>query len=270
MKKTLLATALLAATLTLAACQKTQESASETAQSVAESVADATSSAMSQAMAEARRELEQENFKLNGRGAGIPNAEITRDGELIVDGVTVPTTPEQKALLLQYRQQITAIALAGIEAGTQGVDLAGKAVTEAIAGIFSGKSEEVGRRIEAEAEKIAESAKRICDQLPGLLATQDQLAASLPAFAPYARLDQDDVSDCKVDGFHMADAGDSHDHSDGHADSHGDGDAPTAADAEAEAKAAAEARESDSAPAATPEVETPTGEAGGVEQTPQG
>jgi hypothetical protein len=37
---------------------------------------------------------------------------------------------------------------------------------------------------------------QICRQLPAMRDTQQQLAASLPAFKPYATLDQADIDDC--------------------------------------------------------------------------
>ncbi|MCA1714873.1 MAG: hypothetical protein LC715_07125, partial [Gammaproteobacteria bacterium] len=43
---------------------------------------------------------------------------------------------------------------------------------------------------------IEAAALRLCQRLPGLLATQQALAASLAAFRPYATMDQSDVDDC--------------------------------------------------------------------------
>ena len=109
-------------------------------------------------------------------------------------------TPEQRALLREYRGHIAAVAEAGLQVGLEGVDLAGKAVTEALKGVFSGESERrIEERIRAEANAIGTSAQKICAHLPAMLATQQRLAAALPEFAPYARMTQEDVDDCRVD-----------------------------------------------------------------------
>ena len=41
---------------------------------------------------------------------------------------------------------------------------------------------------------------KLCKQLPGMLASQQALAASLPAFKPYARMTQADIDDCGKHG----------------------------------------------------------------------
>lgn len=160
---------------------------------------------------EARKKLATENisisdgmhFSVNGhsvRRAGIePSAEITPQGDLLIDGKAVMATPAQRALLLQYRQHLVAIAVAGMDIGVQGADLGMKAAGEAIRGIFSGNTDQVEQHVEAEAAKIETAARKLCLQLPALLATQQKLAAALPEFKPYARMEQGDVDDCYDD-----------------------------------------------------------------------
>lgn len=153
--------------------------------------------AVKQATDEARKEIAKENFSIGSDG--MPKAEITPAGDLLIDGKSVTTTPEQKALAMAYRQELTAIAQAGIGVGVQGADLAGKAAAEAIKGVFSGNTDEIEQRIEKEAEGVKAAAKQLCDRLPGLKAAQDKLAAAVPEFRPYARMDDNDVKDCHVD-----------------------------------------------------------------------
>ena len=171
------------------------------------------------AIGEARRKLETGNIRLNGRGNGLhiggvglgeqnpdlPEAEITPAGDLIVDGRQVPLDDGQREAVLAYRARLLDVAGAGMSIGAKGADLGMRAAGEAMKGIFTGNAEEVGRRIEAEAEKLKADAKGICDRLPPLLAAQDALAARVPEFAPYAGLDADDVSGC------MEDTSDGHD-----------------------------------------------------------
>lgn len=153
--------------------------------------------AVKQATDEARTQIAKENFGFTVDG--LPKAEITPEGELLIGGTSVATTAEQKALVMAYREEIAAITQAGIGIGVQGADLAGKAVTEAIKGVFSGNPDQIEQRIEKEAEGIKGAAKQLCDRLPALKAAQDKLAAAVPEFKPYARMDDDDVKDCHVD-----------------------------------------------------------------------
>lgn len=168
------------------------------------------------AMDKARAKLSTENislsdFHVSGHHNGItvttdedpndgrPKAEITPQGDLLIDGRRIEANAQQHALLLEYRKQIEAVAGAGMDIGVQGAELGVKAATEAIKGIFSGNPEDVEQRVEAEAEQIKLSARKLCDQLPAMLETQTALAAEMPEFRPYATMDQDDIDDCYDD-----------------------------------------------------------------------
>jgi hypothetical protein len=163
------------------------------------------------AMDKARAEMETKNIDIGGNnihvnvngheintsGGKLPHAEITPQGDLLVEGKPVDVTPAQRALLLQYRGEIIGVAGAGMEIGKQGVDIAGKAVGTAIASIFNGKSDQAEREMKAQGERIEAAAMKLCDQLQPMLKTQQELAASLPAFKPYANLEQSDIDDCR-------------------------------------------------------------------------
>lgn len=163
------------------------------------------------ALAEARKELNTKNisivngFNMNINGHQIhnsdetlPDAEITPQGDLLVEGKPVNVTPAQRQQLLAYRGQIIGIAEAGMAIGSKGADIAGEAIGGAVGAIFGGKDGEKAfeQRMEAQGEKIKVEAVKLCAQLPGLLAGQQALAASLPEFKPYARMTQDDIDDC--------------------------------------------------------------------------
>ncbi len=186
--RTLLPTLLLA--LPLAACtdQGTDaaKSISDTGSSIGRSVQEATD--------KARKEMITGNFKLSVDG--LPTAEITPAGALLIEGKDVVTTPVQRAQLLEYRHQVEGIAMAGMDIGVAGANLGVKAAGEALKGVFSGQTEGIEQRVNAEADKLKVQAKGLCDKLPAMLATQQALATSLPAFAPYATMDQTDVDGC--------------------------------------------------------------------------
>jgi hypothetical protein len=163
------------------------------------------------AMDKARAEMETKNISIGGNGVHInvngheidtsdeklPRAEITPQGDLLIEGKAVAVTPAQRKLLLEYRGEIIDVASAGMDIGKQGVGIAGKAVRTAIAGIFNGKSDEAQREMEAEGKRIEAAAMRLCERLQPMLQTQQQLAASLPAFQPYATVSQSDIDDCR-------------------------------------------------------------------------
>lgn len=152
--------------------------------------------AVSEAMTEAREEIHKGNITLSGDG-NLAKAEITPQGDLLIDGRAVAINPEQRALLLEYRGHVTGVAESGMEIGAHGADLAGKAVGEVVKGLLDGKSErEIGRSIEAEAAQIKASAAKLCARLPAMMASQQKLAAALPEFKPYARMTQEDIDEC--------------------------------------------------------------------------
>ena len=196
-------------TLPLAgACSKQEPAADATA--AASEAKGFIGKAIEAEIAKAREELHKGNITIGGDGINVsvngkqyagsddgrPRAEITPQGEFLVDGKTVATTPAQRALLLEYRGQVIGVAETGMAIGTKAADLAGAAISESIGAIFSGNTEDIEKKVEAQAMKIKSEAIAICDQLPAMLATQQKLSASLPEFAPYATMDQGDVDDC--------------------------------------------------------------------------
>lgn len=147
-------------------------------------------------MTEAREEIRKENITISG-GDNLAKAEITPQGDLLIDGRAVAINQEQRALLLEYRGHVAGIAESGMEIGVHGADLAGKAMGEAVKGLVNGKSEqEIGQRVETEAAQIKASAAKLCARLPAMMASQQKLAAALPEFKPYARMTQEDIDEC--------------------------------------------------------------------------
>lgn len=143
----------------------------------------------------ARKELVENNISVSSdNGAKV---EISPAGDLLINGRTIAVDDAQRRLLLEYRGQVIQVAEAGIEIGVQGANLGVRAAGEAIKGIFSGDTDQIEERVNAEAKKLEESAAKICDRLPAMLATQQRLAAAIPEFKPYAKMDQSDVDDCR-------------------------------------------------------------------------
>lgn len=162
------------------------------------------------AISEARAELRTKNisisdsFNINVNGhrihreEGLPHAEITPQGDLLVEGKPVAINASQRAQLVEYRGHIIAIADAGMQIGAKGADIAGVALNGVVGAIFGGKEGEKDFKdnMEAQGKKIEAEAMKLCKQLPPMLASQQALAASLPAFKPYATMTQGDIDDC--------------------------------------------------------------------------
>lgn len=144
----------------------------------------------------------------------------------------------QRTLLVAYHRELGGIADAGIATGKEGAKLAGKAVGAAVKGIFSGNPDQIDKQIEAEAKKVEAEAMKICDRLPGLYKAQQDLAAALPAFQPYASMDEGDAEDCRTSHNENHEAGKDIGRAIGRAVK-GDNDSASGQDAAAKADAAA-------------------------------
>ncbi len=189
--------ALTACVALLAACARQDQPAAQPgADATAQGPAD--DGIAGRAMREVRDGLATHNLELSGKDS-LPKAEITPQGDLLVGGDKIAVDATQRALLLRYRAAIINVAGTGAGIGVQGAGFGMQAAGKALRGAFTGNGDRVGEEIEAEARKFEQRALAICDRLPPLLRTQQQLAASLPAFRPYATMDQSDIDDCRDD-----------------------------------------------------------------------
>lgn len=166
------------------------------------------------AIDEARIKLASSNINLNGEFSSgghhnvvahmghkdpkdlRPDAELTPGGDLLIDGKQVSVTAAQHTMLVQYREAIMAVAETGMNLGVQGADLGGQAITEVFNGLMSGHPDQIDKNINAKAGKIEAAAMQLCKQLKPVQEIQQQLAATLPEFAPYATLKASDIEDC--------------------------------------------------------------------------
>jgi hypothetical protein len=199
----------------LAACHRPDDADKAAAQAKVEETGGVIAAAIDDGLEKARKQLHEGNITLNGDGPvidvngkrygpgkqdrNLPKAEITPQGDLLIDGKAVAIDDAQRALLLEYRGEVVAIAEAGIAIGGKGVDLAGSALQQAVGAIFTGNTDELEKQVEAQAKKLQAEAMVLCKQLPPMLATQQQLAASLPEFKPYATMTREDIDDCLKD-----------------------------------------------------------------------
>ena len=211
--------ACLAVAPALAACSSDSTPASsKNTEAAADQPRTALGRTVANALEEARQEMATENISVSGDmdiqvgdthlnrdqprdadGNPLPRAEISPQGDLLIDGKTVAVTPEQRTMLLDYRGHIVDVIGTGMTLGAKGADLGMEAAGGAIKSIFTGEMDAFEQRIEAQAAAIETEALKICDRLPAMLASQQALAASLPEFRPYATMTEQDVDDCGND-----------------------------------------------------------------------
>ncbi len=185
MSKAFLSPLLIVTLFGATACtQEARQAATEAGETIKAATAETGDAA--KAIAEAREKLKQENLTLGRDGQG-PKAELTPTGDLLIDGRAVSMTQEQRGAALAYRTELLAIADAGLVMGQQGVELAGEAMSQVVAGLFNGDAEKAGAQIEAKGQEIAAAGLALCERLQGFEATQERFASLVPEFTPYAK-----------------------------------------------------------------------------------
>ena len=177
----------LALALGSTACSEAANEARQTAAEATQTIADATAEtgAVSEALAEARKELHDGNLPLSG-GEGVPKAELTPQGDVLINGVALPMTAAQREAALAYRTEILAVADAGMVMGEKGAGIAGDALALAATGLFGGDTTAGEARIEAKGKAMEAEALALCRRVVGLESAQNRLAELLPEFKPYA------------------------------------------------------------------------------------
>lgn len=164
--------------------------------------------------ADARTELETGNLSLDNSfsfagdkeepAPDLPPAEITPQGDLLIDGEAQEINADQRRQLLGYRGQIVGIALAGIDIGQKSADAALESVDGSwVSLLFNAMTGRLESRIDRMVEEQVEPAViALCGQLPEVMESQQRLASSLPQFRPYATLEPRDVAECEDEVHH--------------------------------------------------------------------
>lgn len=129
-----------------------------------------------------------------------PDATISAEGHLNIDGKPVVTTPPQDELLKRYQTAAAAVREHGIATGKAGAAVAGEAIKGVAASIANGDGDQVDKRVNAQTKRVEQAAMKICEDIADIKTAQDSLAAELPAFKPYGHiLGPDAANDCRKD-----------------------------------------------------------------------
>lgn len=120
------------------------------------------------------------------RAAGEPAAHVSPAGELRIGNRPVAVTAGQRELLRHYYVQARNAVDAGVAIGAQGAAFGVHALGTAIRSVFEGDSSAAKQQLDAQSHRIEAAARRLCDAVNALDATQRRLAAEIPALQPYA------------------------------------------------------------------------------------
>lgn len=128
-------------------------------------------------------------------------AEIAPAGDLKIGGKAVPVTGDQRQLLAQYSQNLRDMEKRGQAAGWKALRMAPAILGTALSDLFTGAS---GKQIDDDASAAAGPLKeeflKLCDGVKTERDIQDQISGALPAFKPYAVIQERDTEhNCHAD-----------------------------------------------------------------------
>ena len=125
-------------------------------------------------------------------------AQILRNGDLRIAGRPVVLTPAQHVLTTRYFTQTQIALFDGVRTGIAGARMAGSVIGALIPALLHDDSRIIDDTAHAQTVKLDRHVDRLCAEIGAIRSTQDQLVARLPAFAPYAVIDQRSVKSCRV------------------------------------------------------------------------
>lgn len=129
--------------------------------------------------------------------SGAPEADISASGDLSIDDKVVPVTPAQRDLLKQYYTQVLVVRANGLATGKAGAAMAGHAIGSVASGLIHGDPDSIGPAVDAQEKQVEAKAMTVCTAFDVLRTKQNAIADSLPAFKPYASINNKPDDDCR-------------------------------------------------------------------------
>jgi hypothetical protein len=127
-------------------------------------------------------------------------ARISSSGDLDIRGKVLAVTPTQRQLLQHYAAGIRDIQDRGLAIGQHAVQMVGGMLGTLVSSLFDDDdSQDLDQRMKAKAEPLKEEARALCKDVKSEKQVQDAIAASLPAFQPYAVIEPHPEHDCNID-----------------------------------------------------------------------
>ena len=125
-------------------------------------------------------------------------AVITQQGTLTIEGKDVTVTPQAKGNLQQYLQTTQQIRQQGVEIARHAGGFAAGILGDVFGGLLSGESDQdIERKANQSAAEFKQSVLPICTSVQKLKQMQDAIAADMPAFKPFAVIEDKDANDCQ-------------------------------------------------------------------------
>ena len=141
-------------------------------------------------------DLHARHISISTRSGGT--AQILRNGDLRIAGRPVVLTPAQHVLTTRYFTQTQIALFDGVRTGIAGARMADSVIGALIPALLHDDSRIIDDTAHAQTVKLDRHVDRLCAEIGAIRATQDQLVARLPAFAPYAVIGQRSVRSCRV------------------------------------------------------------------------
>jgi len=128
---------------------------------------------------------------------GAQDATVSADGGLRIGSRNIAVDNSQRQLLRRYYATADGIGQQGFAVGKAGAHMAGGTIGDVFKNLFTGHPDRIDADVHQRTDRLLAKVSVICDGLHSLQVTQDDLAASLAAFRPYAKLHAADVQDCR-------------------------------------------------------------------------
>lgn len=128
---------------------------------------------------------------------GLADAVVTASGDLNIAGKPVILNAAQVQIAARYFASAMQLRNDAVKTGAAGVSTATTAIASVAEGLASGNPDSIDARVNASAAKVDAAANRVCADVRALTQVQNDLAAALAQFQPYATIAAHEVNDCK-------------------------------------------------------------------------
>ncbi|HEY4126923.1 MAG TPA: hypothetical protein VGN70_02640 [Gammaproteobacteria bacterium] len=128
-------------------------------------------------------------------------AHITAAGDLSIGGKPVTISAEQRGLLQQYSSGVFDMERRGRHIGGQSLTTMLGGMGTVVAALLSGEDrKQMDADLDAKVAPLKDEGRALCDVFKSEIVIQDKISSSLPAFQPYAVMEDDDAkNNCHID-----------------------------------------------------------------------
>ena len=128
---------------------------------------------------------------------GLADAVVTASGALSIAGTPVTVDAAQAQIAARYFASALALRSDAMKTGAAGASTAATAIASVAVGLASGNPDSIDAKVNASAAKVEAAADRVCADVQALTQAQNELAAALPQFKPYATIAAHEANNCR-------------------------------------------------------------------------